>query len=229
MCAPRNVNRRRTRLSAGIQRRLGSLRAGKRPRFIRGLAKREKLATELAHLAKRKPGAPRIVKRVWSNEHVFVRADNALFTGEAAEHMGGNDSHGGGDFAGWKVTGIDFSDEGIRIAREAATKQTLTLDAVNVDINTYDFGTARWDLVTMLYASNNVKWIEKIKPSVKRGGLFVLEYFHRDGSTGDGFATGELAALFKDDFVIVRDEVVDGTPDWAMDHATIVRFVAKKR
>ena len=35
---------------------------------------------ELAHLAKRKAGSPHIVRRVWSNEHIYVRADNALFT-----------------------------------------------------------------------------------------------------------------------------------------------------
>jgi SAM-dependent methyltransferase len=264
---------------------------------------------ELAHLAKRKRGSPHIEKRSWSNEHVFVRVDSALFIGEAAEHMGGNDSHGGNDFRGWytlvwsreggawkvslwtwqkggvsaqrdtwneiyraktgftkepnrllvdtvqgvksgaaldvamgqgrnaiylasrgwKVTGIDFSDEGVRIARATATEQKLALDAVNVDIDTYDFGVAKWDLVTMIYALDKVEWIEKIKPSIKPGGLFVLEYFHKEGPTGDGFATGQLAGLFKDGFDIVRDEVVEGTPDWAMDHGTVVRFVAKKR
>ena len=264
---------------------------------------------ELAQLAKRKPGSPQIVKRSWSEEHAYVRTDDALFIGRAAEHMGGNDSHGGTDFdgwytltwcreggawkvslwswqkggaaaerdtwnelyrssrgfdtkpnrllvetiagsrpgaaldvamgqgrnalylasRGWTVTGVDFSDEGIRIAREAATKQKLTLDAVNADIDTYDFGRAKWDLVTMLYATASVTWIERIKPSLRPGGLFVLEYFHKNGPTGDGFATGQLAALFGDGFVILRDEVVDATPDWSMDHAALVRFVAKKR
>jgi SAM-dependent methyltransferase len=130
---------------------------------------------------------------------------------------------------GWKVTGIDFSDEGIRVARDTAAKEKLTLEAVDIDIDTYDFGVSRWDLVTMIYALDRVKWIERIKPSLKPGGLFVLEYFHRDGPDGDGFATGQLAALFKDGFTILRDEVVDDRPDWAMDRATLVRFVAKKR
>ena len=45
----------------------------------------------------------------------------------------------------------------------------------------------------------------------------------------EGFATGELGALFKDGWEILRDEVADTTPDWAADHAKMVRFVAKRK
>jgi SAM-dependent methyltransferase len=130
---------------------------------------------------------------------------------------------------GWKVTGVDFSDEGVRAAREEATKRKLHLDAVNADIDTYDFGAAKWDLVTMIYATSNAKWIEKIKPSLKPGGLFVLEFFRENDPGDGGFPVGQLATLFKDGFEILRDEVVDDVPDWAEDHATLVRFVAKKK
>ncbi|MEZ4261472.1 MAG: methyltransferase domain-containing protein [Polyangiaceae bacterium] len=265
--------------------------------------------TELGRVAKRKPGAPHIASRGWSNEHVFVHGDRALFIGEAAEHMGGNDSHGGQEFhgwytldwhregdrwklalwtwqragvaaardmwndmyrastgfektpnkllvdtvrdlkpgaaldvamgqgrnalylasRGWTVTGVDFADEGVRLARAAGAERGLALTAIDVDIDTYDFGVAKWDLVTMIYALDRVSWIEKIKPSLKPGGVFVLEYFHKDAPDGDGFATGQLAKLFAEGFVVLRDEVVDDRPDWAMDRATLVRFVAKKR
>jgi ubiquinone/menaquinone biosynthesis C-methylase UbiE len=50
------------------------------------------------------------------------------------------------------VTGIDISEEGIRLAKAAATKQKLKFDAVVQDMKKYDFGVARWDLVTMIYA-----------------------------------------------------------------------------
>lgn len=132
---------------------------------------------------------------------------------------------------GWKVTGVDFSDEGVRLARDAAAARHLTLDAVNADLDKYDFGTDRWDLVTFLYVPKRAGWVERAQRSVKRGGLFVLEFFHREGgeASDEGYATGELAALFKDGWEILRDEVVDTTPDWAMDRATMVRFVAKRK
>lgn len=132
---------------------------------------------------------------------------------------------------GWKVTGVDISDEGIRQARDEAAKRKLKLETVNVNIDEYDFGKNRWDLVTMIYAGNDTKWIEKIKPSLRPGGLFVVEYFAREnlGTSTEGFAKGDLAKLFASGFEILRDEVVEDAPDWAMDRATLVRFVAKKK
>lgn len=132
---------------------------------------------------------------------------------------------------GWKVTGVDFADEGVRLAREAAAARHLSLDAVNADLDKYDFGTNKWDLVTFLYVPKHPGWVERAQRGVKRGGLFVLEFFHRgDADAADqGYATGELEALFKDGWELVRDEVVDTTPDWGSDHETMLRFVAKKR
>lgn len=131
---------------------------------------------------------------------------------------------------GWKVTGVDISDEGIRLAREEADRKKLTLQTVNTNIDGYDFGTAKWDLVTMIYAGNDTAWIEKIKPSLKKGGLFVVEYFAHDPEMGhdDGFQRGQLAKLFPDGYTILRDDLVEGVPDWAMDRAKLVRFVARK-
>lgn len=53
---------------------------------------------------------------------------------------------------GWKVTGVDLSDEGVRAAREAAAARHLQLHAINADLETYDLGVAKWELVTMIYA-----------------------------------------------------------------------------
>lgn len=132
---------------------------------------------------------------------------------------------------GWKVTGIDFSDEGIAAARAAAAQRKLTLDAVGVDVDGYDFGTGRWDLVTMIYATDNAAWMEKIKIGLRKGGLFVLEYFALDPKNGqdDGIAPGKLEKIFGDGFEILRDDVVDDVPDWATDRAKLVRFVARRK
>jgi hypothetical protein len=268
---------------------------------------------DLEQLKARKPGAPFIAKREWSDEVVAVHADEALFFGKATETQGGNDSHGGGyrwvgyytlqwrrvgdawkvrlwswqrggatskretwndiyrnavgfekqpnkllveiaktlkpgtalDLAmgqgrnalylasqGWTVTGIDFADEGIKAARDEAAKRKLVLTTINADIDSWDFGKEKWDLISMIYpGDNHDPWIEKAKVGLKKGGTFVLEYFAGEpDKPDDGYVPGHLAKLFPaPGFVILRDDYVEGQPDWAMDHAKLVRFVAKKK
>ncbi len=127
---------------------------------------------------------------------------------------------------GWKVTGVDISDEGLRQARDAAAQKNLALDAVNADLESYDFGDAKWDLVTMIYAGSDAKRIAKIQRAIRPGGLFVLEYFA--GSDDDDVVPGALAKQFASGWTIVRDQVVDDVPDWAMDRAKLQRFIARK-
>lgn len=132
---------------------------------------------------------------------------------------------------GWKVTGVDISDEGIRKAKETAAQRKLQLETIERDVDKFDFGTARWDLVTLIYAGDDAKTIERIKPSIKPGGLFVVEFFHEDATKGSGiggFATGELAKLFAG-WTIVTDEVVEDKPDWGQGMTKIVRFTAQKK
>jgi len=121
---------------------------------------------------------------------------------------------------GWHVTGVDMSDVGIRQAREEATRRGLTLETVDANLDTYDFGTERYDLVTMIYAGNDAAWIDKAKRSLKPHGLFVMEYFADDKL---------IPKQVFDGYDILRDDVVEDTPDWAMDSAKLVRFVARKR
>jgi SAM-dependent methyltransferase len=130
---------------------------------------------------------------------------------------------------GWHVTAVDISDEGLRIAREAAAAQKLELATVPADIDVYDLGVAKWDLVTMIYAGSSEKTIERIKPSLKRGGRFVLEFFASVPGESGGFKPGQLAKLFGDGFEILRDDTVEDVPDWAKDRAMLVRFVARKK
>lgn len=129
---------------------------------------------------------------------------------------------------GWQVTGVDYSAEAMRQARERAAAQKLELELVQQDLNRYDFGVAKWDLVTMLYATDSRDWILRSQRSLKRGGLFVYEYFAPD-QPGEGVDAVKLATLFEDGYDILRNEVVHARPDWASDEATLLRFVAKKR
>jgi SAM-dependent methyltransferase len=127
---------------------------------------------------------------------------------------------------GWDVTGVDFSAEATRQAREQANARELELEVLQEDINSFDFGVAKYDLVTMLYATDNVDWIARSQRSLKRGGVFVYEFFQ---NTGKGVDSARLAALFRDGFEILRNDVIRGTPDWTRSEATLLQFVAKKR
>jgi len=132
---------------------------------------------------------------------------------------------------GWKVTGVDLSNEGIALARTAAAQRHVALDAIEADIEKYDFGTAKWDLVTMIYAGESAPMIEKVKRSLAPGGLFIVEFFVA-GPTSccGGFERGMPGKLFTDPgWQILRDEVIEDTPDWATDKASLVRFVVRKK
>ena len=135
---------------------------------------------------------------------------------------------------GWKVTGIDISDEGIAMAKAQAAKRKLKLDTVEADVDHWDPGKARWDLVTMIYCGDNEQRVLHLQPSIKKGGLFVLEYFHADSDMASfgagGWQTGALAKLFGDgSWEIVRDDVVDDVSDWGLNKRKLVRFVARKK
>jgi SAM-dependent methyltransferase len=131
---------------------------------------------------------------------------------------------------GWNVTEIDLSDAGLEIAKKAALAKHVKLTTVEADDDTYDFGTAKWDLVTLIYAGSQHALIERIKPSIKKGGWFVVEFFGKETTAGTGiggFSPGELAALFPG-WKIETDEVVDGMPDWGAGRGKVARFAAQK-
>jgi ubiquinone/menaquinone biosynthesis C-methylase UbiE len=134
---------------------------------------------------------------------------------------------------GWTVTGVDISDEGMKIAQANAAKQKKKLETINADMATFDYGKNKWDLVTMIYAGSNHAIIEKIKPSIKKGGLFVVEFFAKESTAGTGiggFEPGELAALFPTtDWKIIKDEVVEDIADWGLDKTKVVRFTAERK
>ena len=131
---------------------------------------------------------------------------------------------------GWKVTGVDISDEGLRVAQAAAAKARVKLTTVQADVDGYDLGKDKWDLVTMIYAGADPATIAKAKTALKKNGLFVVEYFHRDTTAGvgiGGFTDGELRAQF-DGWKIVTDEVVEDVADWGLRKSKLVRFAAQK-
>jgi SAM-dependent methyltransferase len=130
---------------------------------------------------------------------------------------------------GWQVTGVDIADEGLRQAREVADQQGLELELVNADVDTWDWGQERWDLIAMIYMGGR-DHVERIKRALAPGGIVVFEYFAAESTQGvgvNGFKPGELATLFAG-FTVLHDEVVEDMADYGLRPMKLVRFVAQK-
>jgi SAM-dependent methyltransferase len=128
---------------------------------------------------------------------------------------------------GWKVTGVDFAMEGLREAGEAAAAGKLSYEPVYANLSSYDFGVEKWDLVAMIYTPDHPDWVERVKPSIVHGGLFVLEFFARGPESPSGTDLAALEQSFAG-WQILRHEIVEDTPDWAQNRARLVRFVARR-
>jgi SAM-dependent methyltransferase len=134
---------------------------------------------------------------------------------------------------GWEVTGFDISDVGVQLAQEAAQKRGLKLEALVEDVDRFDYGKRRWDLVVGMYmhamiTRNAAKIIDSLKP----GGVIVVEGFHRDlnrqGLQGGniGYGSNELLRAF-DRLRVLHYEDTVGPADWERSRreAPIVRFI----
>ena len=109
---------------------------------------------------------------------------------------------------GWDVTGFDIADVGVVQARKKAKKLGVRLNAIVKSDTDFDFGTNQWDLIVLTYQPFR-DLLPKLKPSLREGGIVVIENFHRDTMRDrllDGDATyrnNELLDLFSD-FRILR-------------------------
>lgn len=137
---------------------------------------------------------------------------------------------------GWDVTGFDISEIGVRQARERAQLAGLKLEALVEDVDRFDYGNERWDLVAGMYEHEMVtRNAGKILVSLKRGGLLVIEGFHRDanqkGVGGEyyGYRSNELLRAF-DRLRVLRYEETTAVAYWNQNGrpVPIVKFVALK-
>lgn len=125
---------------------------------------------------------------------------------------------------GWQVTGLDVADQAVAVARQQAQREGLKLDAQVAPMETFDFGAARYDLVTYIYEGcfdENNGVLDKIKTALKPGGVLVFEFFHRKagqemGRPDFGCPDNAIKALFDADkrFRILRYEEYLGRPDF---------------
>jgi len=132
---------------------------------------------------------------------------------------------------GWKVTGVDISDEGIRQAKVQARKLRVPLDAVLSPIESYDFGREQWDLILFCYLDPR-PYAEMVLAALKPGGAVIVEGLHKRTSktrlTPGWFEDNELLRLFPTLRVLRYDDIL-AKQDWGfqmIEPNRLVRFAA---
>lgn len=132
---------------------------------------------------------------------------------------------------GWRVTGVDLSDVAVAQANKRASELGVKLNTVVDDLDRYDFGHARWDLITLFYMHSwfqgtRPRSAQRLRDALKPGGLLVIEGFAGDEKYM--FQTNELLRDFGD-LKILRYEDAQQEADWAPGHKShIIRLIAEK-
>ena len=104
---------------------------------------------------------------------------------------------------GWEVTGFDISEVGVKQAQAEAAKRNLKINAMVGDVDKFDYGKARYDLIVGLYMHEYLtRNASKVVAALKPGGMLVVEGIHRDVNKGNlqgekyGHFTNELTKVF---------------------------------
>jgi 2-polyprenyl-3-methyl-5-hydroxy-6-metoxy-1,4-benzoquinol methylase len=135
---------------------------------------------------------------------------------------------------GWEVTGVDVADEGLSIANRAAQKAGVEISTVLQSAYEFDFGKEKWDLVAIIYFGAR-RFPEKLKESLKPGGIVVVEGFHKEATrnarigAGVVWETNELMDLFRNSgFRILHYEDTVGIADYGKKETRLVKLAAQK-
>ena len=134
---------------------------------------------------------------------------------------------------GWDVTGFDIADVGVVQARKKVKKLGVRLNAIVMSDSDFGFGTNQWDLVVLTYQPFR-DFLPKLNPSLKEGGIFVIENFHRDTmkdrllDQDPTYPNNELLDL-SSDFRIIRYEDTVARPDWGLEFPNIGWSDLKRR
>ncbi|MGV3517705.1 class I SAM-dependent methyltransferase [Luteitalea sp.] len=129
---------------------------------------------------------------------------------------------------GWRVTGFDVSAVGIATVQKAAAAQRLSIRAIHVSDQEFDFSEEDWELIAILYAIEK-RSVFRVKDALRPGGLVVVEGAHRGPTGADWeFESNELLHICAGFKILKCEEVMDSY-DWApAETLRMVRLVAQK-
>jgi SAM-dependent methyltransferase len=110
---------------------------------------------------------------------------------------------------GWDVTGVDHSGVAVGHAREEASKAGVRYTAITADLDKFDFGRNRWDLIAAIYVPE--RWAKQICEGLKPRGLFVREHATGFSAKGDDKEQRKqsLAKLYQGLQIERYEEVLD--------------------
>jgi len=121
---------------------------------------------------------------------------------------------------GWEVTGFDISEVGVKQAQAEAKKRGLKINAQVGDVDKFDYGKGRWDLVVGMYMHEYLtRNAAKVVASLKPGGMLVVEGIHRDIGKDNlqgeryGYRSNELPKVFGNLRVLFYQDTV-ARADW---------------
>lgn len=136
---------------------------------------------------------------------------------------------------GWTVTGFDVSQEGLELARANARKAGVALTAVNSALESFDYGTARWDLIALIYVPNTAlegRAMETVVRALRPGGLLVIESYASDRQTPQRRPVDIDPALLKaslGSFELIRFDDREAVSEWDPQPTRLCRVIARKR
>jgi SAM-dependent methyltransferase len=136
---------------------------------------------------------------------------------------------------GWTVTGFDVSAEGLAVAKAQAARAGLALTAVQETDEKFDYGTAQWDLIAVIYGPGSIAdpaFVARLHRALKPGGLVVVESFASAKTAVRrrpvDIDPADLLRAFAS-FRLLRFEDTDGISEWDPQTTTLVRLIAQKR
>ncbi len=136
---------------------------------------------------------------------------------------------------GWTVTGFDVSAEGLAVSKAQAARAGVQLTAVQQDDQHFDYGTAQWDLIAVIYGPGSIadpEFVARLNRSLKPGGLVVVESFASQKTAARrrpvDIDPADLLEAFGA-FRLLRFEDVDGVSEWDPQTTGLVRMIAQKR
>jgi SAM-dependent methyltransferase len=78
--------------------------------------------------------------------------------------------------AGWQVTAVDISPQGLAWCQRMANEESVSLETIEADLSHFDLGTNQWDLVTMIFY-NEPALFPSIRQALRPGGHFLFHTF----------------------------------------------------